>query len=429
MSILRVKQADGTWAEIPAIVGDKGEKGDPFTYEDFTAEQLAALKGETGNAGADGTDGVSATHEWNGTTLTVTSASGTSSADLKGDTGTAGQDGKDGNGIKSAVLNADYTLTLTFYDGTSYTTPSIRGETGATGGVGADGVGIASIQQTTTSTEDDGINVFTVTLTNGTSATFSVQNGSKGSKGDTGGTGAAGADGVSCTHSWSGTTLSVTSASGTSSADLKGEKGDTGEAGYTPQKNVDYFDGQDGEDGNDGVSCTHSWDGTTLTITSASGTSSADLKGEKGDTGEVDYSRLNDYLPLAGGTMTGDLIIPNNRYVKGVNGGGLRTNGGALVLSANSNKVVIRPQDSLVATFGVAFDNTGTFAPESANEVSLGASGRQFINLYLSGVLSDGTNSIAVANIANKNDVPQTTETWTFTLEDGSTVTKAVYIG
>lgn len=39
-------------------------------------------------------------------------------------------------------------------------------------------------------------------------------------------------------------------------------------------------------DGADGVSCTHSWNGTTLTVTSASGTSSADLKGEKGDPGE-----------------------------------------------------------------------------------------------------------------------------------------------
>lgn len=36
----------------------------------------------------------------------------------------------------------------------------------------------------------------------------------------------------------------------------------------------------------DGISATHSWDGTVLTVTSASGTSSADLKGEKGDTGE-----------------------------------------------------------------------------------------------------------------------------------------------
>jgi len=38
----------------------------------------------------DGKDGISATHSWNGTTLTITSASGTSSADLKGDTGNSG---------------------------------------------------------------------------------------------------------------------------------------------------------------------------------------------------------------------------------------------------------------------------------------------------------------------------------------------------
>ncbi len=36
----------------------------------------------------------------------------------------------------------------------------------------------------------------------------------------------------------------------------------------------------------DGTSVTHSWNGTVLTITSASGTSSQDLKGEKGDRGE-----------------------------------------------------------------------------------------------------------------------------------------------
>ena len=47
----------------------------------------------------------------------------------------------------------------------------------------------------------------------------------------------------------------------------------------------DGADGKDGTDGQDGVSCTHSWDGTTLTVTSASGTSSVDLKGDKGDTG------------------------------------------------------------------------------------------------------------------------------------------------
>lgn len=38
-----------------------------------------------------------------------------------------------GNGIASAVLNSDYTLTLTFTDGTTYKTPSIRGAQGEPG--------------------------------------------------------------------------------------------------------------------------------------------------------------------------------------------------------------------------------------------------------------------------------------------------------
>lgn len=44
-----------------------------------------------------------------------------------------------------------------------------------------------------------------------------------------------GKDGVSATHSWNGTTLTVTSASGTSSANLRGDDG------YTPVKGTDYW--------------------------------------------------------------------------------------------------------------------------------------------------------------------------------------------
>ena len=53
--------------------------------------------------------------------------------------------------------------------------------------------------------------------------------------------------------------------------------------------------------GDDGVSCTHSWNGTTLTITSASGTSSADLKG---DTGEADYTKVAEYEASAKAAKT-----------------------------------------------------------------------------------------------------------------------------
>ena len=50
---------------------------------------------------------------------------------------------------------------------------------------------------------------------------------------------------------------------------------------------VEIPEGSIGEPGKDGISVTHSWSGTTLTVTSASGTSSADLKGDKGDPGET----------------------------------------------------------------------------------------------------------------------------------------------
>jgi hypothetical protein len=51
-----------------------------------------------------------------------------------------------------------------------------------------------------------------------------------------------GADGISATHSWNGTTLTVTSASGTSSADLKGD------AGYTPVRGTDFWTEADKEE-------------------------------------------------------------------------------------------------------------------------------------------------------------------------------------
>lgn len=81
-----------------------------------------------------GEDGVSATHSWDGTVLTVTSASGTSSSDLKGD----------------------------------------------------EGVGVVSIDQTETSMEDEGYNTFVATLTDGTKHVLTVKNGSRGPQGERG---------------------------------------------------------------------------------------------------------------------------------------------------------------------------------------------------------------------------------------------------
>ena len=132
MDIIKVRDKEtGQWVGIPALAGPKGEKGDTgpqgprgqqglqgevgpqgpkgadgtMTFEDLTEEQKASLKGDKGDkgdtgalgpAGADGKDGISVTQEWVGTTLSVTSASGTSSADLKGEKGEQGIQGIQG---------------------------------------------------------------------------------------------------------------------------------------------------------------------------------------------------------------------------------------------------------------------------------------------------------------------------------------------
>ena len=99
---------------------------------------------------------------------------------------------------------------------------------------GANGIGIASITQTTTSTEDDGNNIVTVTLTNGDTSTFVVQNGSKGGKGDPGA--AATVEIGSVATGAAGSSASVTNSGTAQAAKLnftipQGEKGDPGDDG------------------------------------------------------------------------------------------------------------------------------------------------------------------------------------------------------
>lgn len=88
--------------------------------------------GSGGTAGKPGEDGISATHEWNGTVLTITSASGTSSADLKGPAG------KDGTSVtvKSVSESAadGGSNVVTFSDGKTLTVKNgSKGSTGAAG--------------------------------------------------------------------------------------------------------------------------------------------------------------------------------------------------------------------------------------------------------------------------------------------------------
>lgn len=86
IGILRIKDQEGQWQDIQAIKGAPGEPGKPFTYEDFTPEQLAALKGEPGKDGS----------------MRFEDLTPEQIESLKGQDGAPGKDGRDGQ---------DYVLT------------------------------------------------------------------------------------------------------------------------------------------------------------------------------------------------------------------------------------------------------------------------------------------------------------------------------
>ena len=180
--------------------------------------------------------------------------------------GEDGQDGVDGFSPTATVTATEGGCTITITDKNGTTTADVakgvkgdKGDTGETGPRGPKG-----------DTGDQG------------PQGIQGEIGPQGPKGDTGETGPQGPQGIQ----------GETGAAGATGP--QGPKGDTGDTGATgPQgPKGDTGDigpqgatGPAGADGDDGVSCTHSWNGTVLTVTSASGTSSADLVGPQGPTG------------------------------------------------------------------------------------------------------------------------------------------------
>ena len=127
-------------------------------------------------------------------------------------------------------------------------------------------------------------------------------------------------------------------------------------------------------------------------------------KGDKGDPGEVDYSRLNDYAKLAS---------PNN-------------------MLHNGNEFTFIPDGYT----GQIYINHRTASGQANGNVSNYYFGNgngglaTFIAGYFKGKFQGETARPIYNNaeVAMLSDVPSKTETWTFTLEDGSTVTKVVCI-
>lgn len=262
--------------EDPRLIGPKG---DPFTYEDFTPEQLATLKGEKGDKGDTGATGP-AGPQGNPGEKGETGAQGpqgiqgeTGPQGPKGDTGATGPEGPQG----------------------------IQGETGAQGIQGEPGAkgdkGDKGDPGTSVTHEWNGTTL-TVTSESGTSS--ADLKGDKGDKGDTGATGPEGPQGPQGEKGETGAQgiQGIPGEKGDKGdTGAKGDKGDKGDTGATGATGPAGADGKDGSNGKDGTSITVKSvsestadggsnvvtfsDGKTLTVKNGSKGS----KGDKGDTG------------------------------------------------------------------------------------------------------------------------------------------------
>ena len=232
------------------LVLPKGAKGDPFTYSDFTSEQLVSLKGDKGDTGAKGDKG---------DPFTYADFTPEQLATLKGAKGDKGDTGAKGE----------------------------KGDTGAKGDVGAKGAdGITpTIAVGTTTTGEVGTNANVTMSKSGTTYTFNFVI-PKGAKGDTG---AAGTNGA------------------------KGDKGDKGEKGDTGAKGADgvtpTFEVGTVSTGSAGSTAT-----VTITGTAPNYVLNFTIpKGDKGDAGEAGSGGnvdLTGYAKLTGATFTGKISSP-----------------------------------------------------------------------------------------------------------------------
>ena len=110
--------------------------------------------------------------------------------------------------------------------------------------------------------------------------------------------------------------------------------------GWTDCGNIQGPAGERGQNGKDGTSVTHEWSGSVLKITSASGTSQADLKGPKGDkgdpgavinNGDVYTNRANTFTAV--NTFNGSVF---NGYMASMGGEKIDTDVAKIVAMDNS---------------------------------------------------------------------------------------------
>lgn len=271
------------------VKGDKGEKGDAFTYSDFTPAQLAALKGEKGDAFTYG-DFTSAQlaalkgeKGEDGSNFTVSGLYSTLAA-LKA----AHPTGSKGDAYAVGTSN-DNTIYLWSVDRLAWeNVGKLQGAKGDTGTVYVPSVNSEGVLSWT---NDGGLaNPSSISIRGPRGA-----DGTPGSKGEDGAPGTAATVRIGTVTTVDSSENAGVTNSGSSSAAVfnfsipKGAKGDQGEKGDPGEKGSNGSPGEKGEPGEDGATFTPSVNATgVLSWTNNKGLTnpaSVNLKGADGDQG------------------------------------------------------------------------------------------------------------------------------------------------
>lgn len=246
---------------VQGIQGEKGDKGDAFSiskvYESVSAMNAGYATDNVPIGGFVVIDTGNVEDPDNAKLYVKGNTAYTYLTDLSGAQGMKGEKGDQGiQGVQGEQ--------------------GIQGIQGEKGDKGDAGVSITKVEETTVSTDDNGENVITVTLSDGTTSTFKVRNGSKGSTGN-------GISSVTVTESSADSgdnvvTVNFTDGTKKTFKVKNGSKGSTGlSAGFgTPTATID------GNVGTPTVSVTASGEDTEKVFSFVF----KNLKGEKGEKGD-----------------------------------------------------------------------------------------------------------------------------------------------
>jgi hypothetical protein len=211
----------------------------------------------------------------------------------------------------------------------------------------------------------------------------------------------------------------------------------------TDANGTDFFyvpNGVNGAAGKDGISTSHSWDGTTLTVTSAAGTSSANLQGAPGKDGyspKISMSPTTEGVRIEitdqdGGTQS--ILVANGK--DGANG----ADGYSPVTSmkAIDEGVLLTITDRTGATGAIIYNGKdgidgkdgkdGKSAYQYATEAGFDGTEAEFATKLADDCPVTSVNGKTGAVTVNRNDLKLIAESWTFELEDGTSVIKSVIL-